>query len=117
MIALENIQNMIPDMHSHVTLTTSSLPTVTIGDFKGYCLKSGEQLYVGQYLASNAKTTTMQLQSTGDLCLFTVASTPYVYGFQNTQYWTQRWCLGMTNSNPSYVEVSTTSGCLQLVDT
>ena len=86
----------------------------SLGNFVGACLFAGDRLLPGHNMVSNSKTSIIEFTNYGDLCQYTVEDTPYDLGYENSKYWTKTWCLGVTKSNPAYVEVSTT-GYLRIV--
>ncbi len=96
--------------------------SAVVGSIGGYlstaCLANitDSRMYPGQYIISNSKTIAARFQYDGDFCLHTISSSPYSLGFLNPQYWSQSWCMGVKNSKPGYVEVSS-KGFLQLVST
>ena len=103
-------------IHSSNLLRPTVVKTqdTSLGNFFGSCLLTGQKLLPGQYIFSNSKSSVVEFTTNGDLCQYTIASTPYELGYQNSQYWTKKWCLGTSNSYPAYLQVSTT-GNMQMV--
>ncbi len=121
MLTLQNLRSLVQDVQVVPLVSLSLLPppAPSVNEvLKRSHFTNGDKLHVGQYLVSNSEANTIQLQRSGDLCLFTSHHfSTTTDDEQNKQHWKQQWCLGTSHVNPSYMEVNENSGCLQLVTT